>query len=162
LLGVFVLTKHNEGQARFSVFTTFTLKDGEPRPFVCCICGVFQVYLLTVSSVYAPVVVFYSHPLVATPEREQFVRKEDVTMPLYMDIHHKVEGLTAQAVAQAHARDLEVQDKYGVKYLRYWYDEGTGKVFCLCEAPSKEAAEEVHREAHGLVADEITEVKEGA
>ncbi len=83
-------------------------------------------------------------------------------MPLYMDIHHKVEGLTGEAVAEAHARDLEVQEKYGVKYLQYWYDEGTGQVFCLCEAPSKEAAEAVHREAHGLVADEITEVKEGA
>lgn len=82
-------------------------------------------------------------------------------MSLFMDNHHKVEGLTAEAVAQAHARDLEVQDKYGVKYLRYWYDEGTGQVFCLFEAPSKEAAEAVHREAHGLLADEITEVKEG-
>ncbi len=82
-------------------------------------------------------------------------------MPLYMDIHHHVEGLTTQAVTQAHARDLEVQDKYGVKYLRYWYDEGTGKVFCLCEAPSKDAAAMVHREAHGGVADEIVEVKEG-
>jgi hypothetical protein len=49
-----------------------------------------------------------------------------------------------------------------VHYIRYWYDEGTGKVFCLVEAPSKEAAEAVHREAHGLVADEIIEVKEGA
>ena len=81
-------------------------------------------------------------------------------MPLYMDTHHKVEGLTAEAVTDAHAKDLEVQDKYGVKYLRYWYNEGTGKVFCLCEAPSKEAAAAVHREAHGGVADEITEVKE--
>ena len=43
----------------------------------------------------------------------------------------------------------------------HWYDEGSGKVFCLCEAPSKEAAEAVHREAHGEVADEITEVREG-
>ncbi|UCC85638.1 MAG: DUF4242 domain-containing protein [Anaerolineales bacterium] len=82
-------------------------------------------------------------------------------MPLYMDIHHKVEGLTAEAVTEAHRRDLEVQEKYGVKYLRYWYDEGTGRVFCLAEAPSKEAAEAVHREAHGLAADEIVEVKEG-
>jgi hypothetical protein len=48
-----------------------------------------------------------------------------------------------------------------VKYLKYWYDEGSGRVFCLSEAPSKEAAEAVHREAHGLVADEIVEVKEG-
>ena len=82
-------------------------------------------------------------------------------MPLYMDTHCNVEGLTAEGVTAAHAKDLEVQNKYGVKYLRYWYNEGTGKVFCLCEAPSKEAAQAVHREAHGGVADEITEVKEG-
>jgi hypothetical protein len=82
-------------------------------------------------------------------------------MPLYMDIHHKVAGLTGDAVAHAHEEDLKVQGKHGVKYLRYWYDEATGKVFCLCEAPSKEAAIAVHREAHGLVADEIIEVKEG-
>jgi len=82
-------------------------------------------------------------------------------MALYMDIHRQVEGLTGEAAAGAHARDLEVQEKYGVKHLRYWYDESTGTVFCLCEAPSKAAAEAVHREAHGLVADEIVEVKEG-
>jgi hypothetical protein len=82
-------------------------------------------------------------------------------MPLYMDIHHEVEGLTAEAVIGAHKKDLETQEKHGVNYLKYWYDEGTGKVFCLVEAPSKEAAEAVHREAHGLVADEIIEVKEG-
>jgi hypothetical protein len=83
-------------------------------------------------------------------------------MPLYMDIHHHVEGLTGEAVAGAHQSDLEVQTKYGVKYQRYWFDEATGKVFCLVEAPNKEAAEAVHREAHGLVAEEIIEVKEGS
>jgi hypothetical protein len=82
-------------------------------------------------------------------------------MPLYMDIHDHVEGLTADAVAGAHAKDVEVQRKHGVKYLKYWFDEGTGKVFCLVEAPSKEAANAVHREAHGLVADQLIEVKEG-
>ena len=82
-------------------------------------------------------------------------------MPLFMDVHHKVEGLTAEAVAGAHQRDLEIQDQHGVKYHKYWFDEASGKVFCLVEAPSKEAAEAVHREAHGLVADEITEVQEG-
>ena len=50
-------------------------------------------------------------------------------MPLYMDVHHHVEGLTAEAAAGAHQKDLEVQQKYGVKYLKYWFDEGTGKVF---------------------------------
>ncbi len=83
-------------------------------------------------------------------------------MPLYLDTHNKIDGLTGEAVATAHRRDLEVQHKYGVNYLRYWYDEGTGKVFCLVQAPSKEAAEAVHREAHGSVADEIIEVKEGS
>ncbi len=83
-------------------------------------------------------------------------------MPRFMDVHHKVPGLTGDAVAGAHQKDLEVQGKHDVNYLQYWYDEGTGKVFCLVDAPSKEAAEAVHREAHGLVADEITEVHEGA
>ena len=83
-------------------------------------------------------------------------------MPLYLDVHHKIEGLTGAGLGDAHQKDLKVQNKYGVNYLRYWYDEGTGKVFCLVEAPSKEAAAAVHREAHGLVADEIIEVNEGA
>jgi len=83
-------------------------------------------------------------------------------MPLFMDVHHHVEGLTAEAVAGAHQRDLEVQGNHDVKYLKYWFDEGSGKVFCLVEAPSKEAAAAVHREAHGLLADEITEVQEGS
>jgi hypothetical protein len=78
-----------------------------------------------------------------------------------MDTHHHVDGLTAEAVAGAHAKDLEIQAKYSVNYLKYWFDVGTGKVFCLVEAPSKEAAMAVHREAHGLVADEIIEVQEG-
>lgn len=83
-------------------------------------------------------------------------------MPLFMDKHRKVEGLTTQAVAEAHRQDLEIQHKYGVSYQRYWFNEGSGEVFCLVEAPNKEAAEAVHREAHGLVADEITEVQEGS
>jgi hypothetical protein len=83
-------------------------------------------------------------------------------MPLFMDIHTHIEGLTEEAVAQAHEADLKTQGKYGAKYLRYWFDENSGKVFCLIEAPSKEAAIAVHREAHGLVADELVEVKEGS
>jgi hypothetical protein len=79
-----------------------------------------------------------------------------------MDHHHKVEGLTAEAVAGAHQRDLEVQAKHGVSYLKYWFDEGTGAVFCLVDAPNREAAVAVHQEAHGLLADDITEVREGA
>jgi hypothetical protein len=80
---------------------------------------------------------------------------------LYMDIHKNVEGLTAEAVMGAHQRDLEVQKKYGVNYIDYWYEEESGTVFCLVEAPSKEAAAAVHKEAHGLVADEIIAVAQG-
>jgi hypothetical protein len=82
-------------------------------------------------------------------------------MPLYMDIHKNVEGLTAEGAEEGHKLDLEVQDRYGVKYLHYWINEEEGTVFCLFEAPSREAGETVHREAHGGVADEIIEVKEG-
>jgi leucyl aminopeptidase (aminopeptidase T) len=83
-------------------------------------------------------------------------------MPLYMDVHDHVEGLTAQAAAEAHKKDLETQAKHGATYHRYWYDTESGKVFCLVEAPSKDAAEQVHREAYGLVADHIYEVNEGS
>jgi hypothetical protein len=82
-------------------------------------------------------------------------------MPLFMDIHKNVEGLSADAAAEAHQKDLEIQGKYGVKYLHYWLNEEEGSIFCLCEAPNKEAAEAVHREAHGGGADEIIKVVEG-
>lgn len=83
-------------------------------------------------------------------------------MPLYMDIHKQVNGVTADAVAAAHRKDLETQKKYNVKYEKYWLDESTGTIFCLVDAPNKEAAERVHREAHGLTADEIHEVSENS
>lgn len=83
-------------------------------------------------------------------------------MALFMDVHHHVEGLTAEAVNGAHERDLEVQERYGVDYKQYWFDEASGKVFCLVEAPDADAAAAVHREAHGLMADEITPVRQGA
>lgn len=81
-------------------------------------------------------------------------------MPLFMDVHKHVPGATAMGVADAHMKDLETQGRYGVKYLKYFFDEKTGSIFCLVEAPNKEAAERVHREAHGLLADEIHEVIE--
>jgi Protein of unknown function (DUF4242) len=83
-------------------------------------------------------------------------------MPLYMDVHSLGEGVAVGDVAKAHMKDLETQDSYGVKYLRYWVDEGAGKIFCLVEAPDADAAHTVHREAHGLVADEIYKVQEGS
>jgi hypothetical protein len=83
-------------------------------------------------------------------------------MPLYLDVHNIQGGVSAQDVADAHKKDLEEQGKHGVKYLRYWVDEKAGKIFCLVDAPNKEAAHTVHRHAHGLVADEIFEVQEGS
>jgi hypothetical protein len=82
-------------------------------------------------------------------------------VPLFIDIHNHVEGLTADAARAAHQQDLEVQGRYGVRFVRFWYDERTGKVFCLSEAPNAEAVANVHRLAHGLLADEIVEVTEG-
>lgn len=79
-------------------------------------------------------------------------------MPLYMD-RHDIEGVTAKAVAEAHDKDLAVQDKHGVKYLTYWCDEVRGRVFCLVEAPNQEIAIQVHREAHGLIPGQIIEVE---
>jgi class 3 adenylate cyclase len=78
-------------------------------------------------------------------------------MPMYMDIH-EVSGATAEDVARAHDADVATQAKYGVEYHKYWFNESRGKIFCLCSAPSSEAAVTVHREAHGLVASKIIEV----
>ena len=83
-------------------------------------------------------------------------------MPLFMDVHRLGDGVTQDAVAKAHLADLQTQDRYDVRYLRYWVNEDHGQVFCLVEAPSEDAANTVHREAHGLVADELYAVTEGS
>ncbi|HKD97205.1 MAG TPA: DUF4242 domain-containing protein [Micromonosporaceae bacterium] len=83
-------------------------------------------------------------------------------MPLFMDVHNIDGGVAVEDVAKAHIADLQTQGKYDVKYLRYWVDEQQGKVFCLVEAPSADAASSVHREAHGLVADSVFQVQEGS
>jgi len=83
-------------------------------------------------------------------------------MTLFMDVHHLGNGVSADDVATAHKADLQTQGRYGVQYLRYWVSEADGKVFCLVDAPDAETAARVHREAHGLVADELTPVQQGA
>ncbi len=83
-------------------------------------------------------------------------------MPLFMDVHNMEGGVSAADVAKAHQADVETQGKHGVNYKSYWVDESAGKIFCLVEAPDAETAHRVHREAHGLVADEIYEVQEGS
>jgi uncharacterized protein DUF4242 len=81
-------------------------------------------------------------------------------MPIYMDIHRNVAGASPREVAGAHQKDVETGKKHGVHYLKYWHDPREGKVFCLVEAPSAEAARAVHSEAHGLLAEEIYQVEE--
>lgn len=84
-------------------------------------------------------------------------------MALYMDVHETMpEGATAADVAGAHQADLAIQGDYGVDYKSYWVDEANRKIFCLVEAPDAEAAIAVHRASHGLVADKIFPVVEGA
>jgi len=81
-------------------------------------------------------------------------------MQMFLDIHTVPDGVTLEALLEAHAKDLEIQGKFGVRYLKYWYDAAMGRVFCLSLAPSKEAALAVHREAHGLMPDEIFTIEE--
>jgi hypothetical protein len=83
-------------------------------------------------------------------------------MALFMDVHTLGGPVGITDAEQAHAADLKTQGRYGVNYLRYWVDADRGRIFCLVEAPDAEAAASVHREAHGLVADQIFEVHEGA
>ena len=81
------------------------------------------------------------------------------TMPLYMDIHRNVDA-SVEDVVEAHKKDVATQKKHGVEYVNYWVSEDEEAVFCLFEGPSKEAGEKVHKEAHGLTADEIFEVQQ--
>ena len=83
-------------------------------------------------------------------------------MSLFMDVHTIEGGVSADDVATAHEADLAAQGAHGVDYVRYWVDEEAGKIFCLVRAPDADAAATVHREAHGLVADEIYAVTDGS
>ena len=78
-------------------------------------------------------------------------------MPVYMDRHY-VEGATRHALADAHQKDLALQEKYDVKFLTYWFDETRCTAFCLIEAPNRETIERAHDEAHGLIPNEVLEV----
>jgi Protein of unknown function (DUF4242) len=83
-------------------------------------------------------------------------------LPLFMDVHNLDGPVTCDAVREAHEKDMEIQGDHGVDYKSYWVSEEAGKIFCLVEAPDAETAARVHREAHGLVADDIYEVQEGS
>jgi hypothetical protein len=82
-------------------------------------------------------------------------------MPLFIDMHDLHGPVTAEEVAKAHEADVATQGEFDVVYRRYWVDPARGRIFCLVDAPSAEAAADVHRKAHGLVADDIVQVIEG-
>jgi hypothetical protein len=77
---------------------------------------------------------------------------------LYLDVHRGVNA-SIDELAKAHVSDLEAQERYGVKYLKYWFNQAEGTVFCLVEGPDREACNAVHREAHGLVAEKLIDVE---
>jgi class 3 adenylate cyclase len=78
-------------------------------------------------------------------------------VPIFLD-RHDLKGLTAADIAEAHRKDLEVQDKYGVRFLTYWFDQHRSTAFCLIDAPDVETAMRVHDEAHGEVARQVIPV----
>jgi class 3 adenylate cyclase len=78
-------------------------------------------------------------------------------MPIFLD-RHDLRGLTAADIAEAHRKDLEVQERYGVRFLTYWFDEVRGTGFCLIDAPDIQTAMRVHDEAHGDIAKDVIEV----
>ena len=78
-------------------------------------------------------------------------------MPVFMDRHY-IEGATRHSVADAHQKDLALQDKYDVKFMTYWFDEMRCTAFCLIEAPNRETIERAHNEAHGSIPNEVLEV----
>lgn len=78
-------------------------------------------------------------------------------MPIFLD-RHDIKGLTAADIAEAHRKDLEAQDKYGVRFLTYWFDQHRSTGFCLIDAPDAATAMRVHDEAHGVVATQVIEV----
>jgi class 3 adenylate cyclase len=82
-------------------------------------------------------------------------------MPYYMD-RHDLTGVTADDVAAVHLRDLEVQERYGVQFVNYWFDYELQHAFCLAQAPNEAAVETVHRESHGLLPRQIIKVDESA
>ena len=82
-------------------------------------------------------------------------------MPLFLDEHGGGRGLTAQRVAALHRRDVELQERWGVRFRDYWFEPRTGSFFCLAEGPTREAVEAVHRAAHGILAERIVEVQDG-
>ncbi|HTL07121.1 MAG TPA: DUF4242 domain-containing protein [Chitinophagaceae bacterium] len=81
---------------------------------------------------------------------------------LFLDVHELGAGkVTYDAVAGAHAKDLAVQDKYGVNFIKYWVDESRGLVYCLASAMDTASIMKTHAEAHGLLPTHVYPVTDG-
>jgi hypothetical protein len=81
---------------------------------------------------------------------------------LFIDVHLLHPGsVTAADVASAHAKDLAVQKKHGVQFLKYWVDEKSGTVYCLSSAQDSAHIADAHNEAHGLLPSQVYAVTEG-
>ncbi len=81
---------------------------------------------------------------------------------MYIDVHHLGAGnVTAEAVADAHIKDLQTQGEFDVNFIKYWVDEEAGNVYCLSESPSEEMISKTHEKAHGLIPEEIYQVSDG-
>lgn len=80
-------------------------------------------------------------------------------MPTYMDMHRDLGEVTEEDIQAAHVRDLELQDRFGVKFLTFWFNQPDGRAFCLVEAPDKDLAIACHKASHGLTPYEMIEVE---
>lgn len=78
-------------------------------------------------------------------------------MPIYMD-SHIVPGIEAKHAAEAHKKDLGIQNQFGCRNMTYWVDEDRGRVFCLIDAPNEKAVRDMHNHSHGSVPHEIIPV----
>ncbi len=79
-------------------------------------------------------------------------------MPIYMDVHPGLGDATPEDVAEAHRRDLAIQDQFGIRFLSYWVNGPDGKAFCLAESPDADSLATCHKQAHGLMPHEVIEV----
>jgi hypothetical protein len=107
---------------------------------------------------------FVAASMCSAPSLAQQAKPDNqVSTNLYLDVHHVGAGkVTAKDVAAAHQKDLAVQNKYGVNFIKYWVDEAKGDIYCLASAPDSQSLRKTHAEAHGLLPDQINEVTDGA
>jgi hypothetical protein len=114
--------------------------------------------VMKVFSVFATIafVALLSSNLSAQDNKPGESKKNQPARQLYLDVHHIGAGkVTAKDAAGAHQKDLAVQKKYGVNFIKYWVDEAKGDIYCLAEAADSQSIRKTHAEAHGLVPDQV-------